>query len=110
MLSWWLLSKEGKALTPTDPLLGMGVMAIYLIFLLTGKMKRIRLYRILMLIAVLLFGYSGIIKHVISLYPSPEIYYSWSSGIIAILINLFGLGLNLIAVWGMFRVENVQTS
>ena len=88
----------------------MGVMAIYLIFLLTGKMKRIRLYRILMLIAVLLFGYSGIIKHVISLYPSPEIYYSWSSGIIAILINLFGLGLNLIAVWGMFRVENVQTS
>ena len=81
-------------------------MAIYVISLLAGKMKRISLYRTLMLLAILVFGYSGIIKHMITLSQVPELYYSLGAGITAILINLFGLGLNLIAVLGMFKVED----
>ncbi|MEL6254316.1 MAG: hypothetical protein AAFR87_20075 [Bacteroidota bacterium] len=102
VISLYLLSQGNKALTPTEPLAGIVVMSIYGLFLLSGKMRQIRLYRVLMGLAVAIFIYSGIIKHMISLSQSPEVYFSIGSGVLAIAINLFGLILNLRAAMGRF--------
>lgn len=105
LFSWYLRSSNGVSLTPTAPLSGILAMSIYGLFLLSGKFQKINLYRILMLIAIIIFGYGGIIKHVLLLNQNPEIYYSTSAGIIAILINAFGLVLNVMAVFHMFSVK-----
>ncbi|MEM8890358.1 MAG: hypothetical protein AAGD28_20450 [Bacteroidota bacterium] len=102
VISLYLISEGSQALTPTEPLAGIVVMSIYGLFLLSGKMRQIRLYRILMGLAVGIFIYSGIIKHMISLYQSPELYFSIGSGVLAIAINLFGLILNARAAMGKF--------
>lgn len=102
LISWYIISKNGKPLTPTEPVVGMVVMGIYGLFLLAGKTKRIVLYRGLMLLAVLILGYGGILKHIITLQQSPELYASISIGLLAILINTFGLGLNILAALGRF--------
>ena len=102
VISAYLLSQGMKALTPTEPLAGIVVMSIYGLFLLSGKMRQIRLYRVLMGLAVMIFIYSGIIKHMISLTQNPELYFSLASGLIAIAINLFGLILNIRAAMGKF--------
>ncbi|MEM8901178.1 MAG: hypothetical protein AAGC85_23915, partial [Bacteroidota bacterium] len=64
---------------------------------------KLTLYRVLMGLAILVFGYGGVIKHIMLLAQSPEMYHSVMSGVIAILINLFGLGLNLMAALGRFK-------
>lgn len=102
LFSWWMLSTGEMGLTPTDPLMGIAVLLTYGLFLIPGKMRKIRLYRILMGLAVLVFGYGGVIKHIALMTQSPEMYHSVMAGVIAILINLFGLGLNLMAALGRF--------
>ncbi|MEM6526630.1 MAG: hypothetical protein AAF693_22750, partial [Bacteroidota bacterium] len=84
LISWWLVSDSGKGLTPTDPKGGIIAMLVYAAFLIPGKMNRLTLYRGLMLLAVLIFGYSGIIKHILTLAQSPEVYYSLAVGVLAI--------------------------
>ena len=103
LISWWMLSQGETGLTPTDPLIGIGVMLTYGLFLIPGKMGKLKLYRIIMGLAVSVFGYGGVIKHIILLTQSPEMYYSVIAGVIAILINLFGLVLNLMAALGKFK-------
>ncbi|MEM9723580.1 MAG: hypothetical protein AAGA10_30215 [Bacteroidota bacterium] len=105
IVSWGLLLSSGKALTPTDPKLGVWVMILYALFLLAGKMKRILLFRILMFLAVLVFGYSGVIKHMLTLSHSPELYRTVGAGVLAIGINLFGVGLNGYAALGLFKAK-----
>lgn len=102
LISAYLLSQGMKALTPTEPLAGIAVMSIYGLFLLSGKMGQIRLYRVLMGLALVIFLYSGIIKHMVSLSQNPELYFSIGSGVSAIAINLFGLILNARAAMGKF--------
>ncbi|MEM7510845.1 MAG: hypothetical protein AAF388_07930 [Bacteroidota bacterium] len=103
LISWGILFQGEIGLTPTDPLIGIGVMLTYALFLIPGRMGKLRLYRVLIGLSVLVFGYGGVINHIILLAQSPEMYYSVMSGVIAILINLFGLGLNLMAVFGRFK-------
>lgn len=102
LISSYMLSQGMKALTPTEPLAGIMVMSLYGLFLISGKMNQIRLYRILMGLALVIFIYGGIIKHIISLAQNPELYYSTTSGLLAIGINIFGWVLNLIAALGKF--------
>ncbi len=104
VISCFYLFQNGETLTPTSPILGIIVMSIYGVFLLAGQMKRITLYRTLMFLAVVAFGYSGIIKHFITLNDSPELYYSIMIGIVAILINSFGVVLNITAALGRFKI------
>ncbi|MEM6768918.1 MAG: hypothetical protein AAF655_28535, partial [Bacteroidota bacterium] len=103
LVSMWVGANGGQGLTPTDPLVGIMVMLIYGLFLISGKKKKVTLYRILMGLAVLVFGYGGIIKHIILLSSSPELYNSLASGLSAVLINFFGLGLNTLAALGKFH-------
>lgn len=103
VVSWGILSETGKPLTPTLPLSGMMVMAVYGLFLLSGQFGKINLYRVLMLMAILILGYGGIINHFKLLNQSPELYHSLWGGVIAILINAFGLILNSLAASGKFE-------
>ena len=103
VVSWMVLAKAGKALTPTAPVSGLVVMAIYGFFLLAGHFKKVSVYRSLMVVAILALGYGGIFSHIRLLSQSPDLYQSLWVGILAILINAFGLVLNGLAALGRFK-------
>ncbi|MEM7800124.1 MAG: aminopeptidase P family N-terminal domain-containing protein, partial [Chloroflexota bacterium] len=65
-----------------------------------GFAGRLGLYRILMLFAVLVFGWGGVITHLANYAAIATLYHSTVAWGIAILINLFGLGLNILAASG----------
>ncbi|MFK7936724.1 MAG: hypothetical protein AB8G22_24635 [Saprospiraceae bacterium] len=102
VISSGLIQYGGKGLTSTPPIIGTLTMFVYGCFLVSGILRKLNVYRSLMLIAILAFGYGGIIKHFILLNQSPELYASLTSGIIAISINIFGLFLNVYAALGKF--------
>ena len=104
-ISWILIENSYQSLTPTIPVQGVIAMAIYGVFLLTGYFAKIRPYRFLMLFAMIIFGYGGIIRHFFIMYQSPELYSSFFSGLTGVAINLFGLVLNILAAFGKFNVE-----
>lgn len=107
-LSWIVLLQSGKPLTPTAPVSGLVVMAIYGLFLLAGHFEKISLYRMLMLVALLIFGYGGIFSHIGLLNQAPELYHSIGVGMLAILINVFGLILNGLAALGRFKLTGIN--
>jgi hypothetical protein len=57
-------------------------------------------------LAIILLGYGGILNHLNFIRDTPELYYSLAAGLIGVSINIFGLGLNIIAALGKFKVEN----
>lgn len=103
-VSFYLISQGEQALTPNDPLFGTIGMTIYACFLITGFFKKITFYRVLMVLAIILLGYGGVLNHLNFIRHTPELYYSVTAGIIGISINIFGLGLNVIAALGKFKV------
>ncbi len=102
-VSYYMIIKNYGALTPTDPLKGVLAMFIYVLFLTTGYFKKIIWYKVLMTISVLIFGYNGIITHLVTINQEPDLYYSLCTMLIAVGINLFGVGLNLVAVFKTFK-------
>lgn len=103
LVSYYLILENHTALTPTQPLMGLLAMLVYACFLLAGVYKKIVWYRVLMTVSILIFGYSGIIKHVITFSQEPDLYYSFYAVLLAVGINLFGFLLNLIAVFKKFK-------
>ena len=104
VVSYWFLTQHGKALTSTEPISGLVAMSIYGLMLLPGKIRELNVYRILMVIAILIFGYGGIVNHFI-LYPqSPELYHSLPIAIFGMSINIFGLIWNIYAALGKYKV------
>jgi hypothetical protein len=99
------MSIGGEQLTPTDPYGGLIAMSIFALFLLAGYFKWLKTYQLLMLIAILLLGYGGVVKNIFALISTPELYYSMGVGIFGMLINLYGLVLNIIAALGKFVVD-----
>ncbi|MBN1572253.1 MAG: hypothetical protein JW984_03535 [Deltaproteobacteria bacterium] len=90
-------------LSATEPVAGAVSMAVYGLFLIPGALRWLKTYRVLMLIALLVFGYGGVVKHILNLISDPSLYSSiWAWGA-AVGINLFGLILNFIAVGGWFK-------
>lgn len=75
--------------------------ALYGLFLSAGLMKNLTLYRVLMVAAVFLLGYGGVITHLINI-GHMELYQSVWTWAGAIGINAFGLALNLAAAFGWF--------
>lgn len=86
----------------TDAVVGVAAMSLYGLFLSTGLMKNLNLYRVLMGVSVLLFGYSGVMIHLLNL-GNQELYQSFWTWIAAPTINGFGLALNLAAACGWFK-------
>lgn len=91
----------------TDPITGAVSMAVYGLFLVPGALRWLKTYRVLMLVALLVFGYGGVVKHILNLISDPSLYSSiWAWGA-AVGINLFGVILNLIAAAGWFKNGDV---
>lgn len=106
VVSWLGIQNGHQALTPTVPHEGFIAMSIYGVFLLVGYFRKIGLYRILMLISILILGYGGVVKNIITLNQHPDLYTSIFIGIIGVAINLFGLILNCIAAFGLFNSKS----
>ena len=104
-VSFILIAQGGKALTPNDPLIGSVVMTIYATFLIPGFLKKITIYRILMVVAIVLLGYGGVINHLNFMQDSPELYHSVAAGVIGVSINIFGLILNVLAALNRFKLS-----
>ena len=78
---------------------------LYASFLIPGFLKKIPFFRILMVLAVLLLGYGGVLKHLQIIQETPELYSSLAAMIIGPGINVFGLVLNVLAALGKFRTN-----
>jgi len=103
-VSYYFISTGGQGLTPNEPIGGSIAMTIYASFLIPGFLKKIPVYRILMVAAVLLLGYGGVVNHFNFMRDTPELYHSVAAGVIGMSINIFGLVLNLLAASGKFEV------
>ena len=97
-----LAQRNGQqAWASTDAVQGVAVVAMYGLFLSTGLMRNLIPYRLLMAISVILFGYGGVIVHLLNA-NQLELYQSVWTWAAAIIINGFGLLLNLAAAAGWF--------
>ena len=92
-------------MTPNDPIFGSIGMTIYASFLIPGFLKKITFYRILMVLAIMLLGYGGVLNHLNFKRETPELYHSVAAGIIGVSINIFGLILNIIVALGKFKTS-----
>ncbi|MFA5065350.1 MAG: hypothetical protein WC566_07785 [Dehalococcoidia bacterium] len=102
-VSLFLISKGEPGLAPTQPVMGTISMITYALFLIPGFLRKITLYRILMIVAILVIGYGGVVTHIINIFTQPQLYSSFVSWALAVGINLFGLVLNIIAASGKFK-------
>ncbi len=102
LVSLIFLYSGGRALSETSPLLGAASLLLYGLFLLTGFAGKQKVYRVLMLAAFLVLGYGGVVSHILN-YSNLELYYSATAWLLAILINLYGAALNLVAFTGRYK-------
>ena len=107
LISLIMFYSGGKALSETSPLLGAVTLLIYGLFLLTGFAGKQKAYRVLMLVAFVVLGYGGVISHILN-YSNLELYYSATVWLVAILINLYGAVLNLIAFTGHYKTADAD--
>lgn len=98
-----LVIRNGEpAWASTDALFGVVSMSVYGLCLSTGLLKNLRLYRLLMGLLVILLGYGGVITHILN-FGKMELYHSILTWCGAIVINSYGLTLNIMAVLGKFK-------
>ena len=102
IVSWAVVKQGGVALTTTPPLIGMAAMFLFCLCLIAGYRRHMVAYRTLMGIAILALGVGGILVHLVNMSYRPEAYSSVIAWALAVLINVFGLLLNLIAANGKF--------
>lgn len=103
LVSVAFVATGGAPLTATDPIGGLIAMGLYASFLVPAYLGRIIFYRALMVLAIIIFGYGGVINHLMLMATEPELYTSMLAGLIGVLINVFGLCLNVIAALGLFK-------
>jgi len=102
----WSLYRVGQGLeglSSTDPTAGIVVMILYMSSLIPGRMGYHTVYRVLMVVAILLLGYGGVITHIKNLIHAPDLYLNTGTALLAIGINLFGLILNLLGASGKYK-------
>ncbi len=103
VLSLILTATGGSPLSATRPITGMLVMLVYGGCLAVGALRYVRIYRVLMALSILVFGYGGVIVHIMNFASGRTFLYSsivaWSA---AVAINVYGLVLNFIGALGLF--------
>lgn len=99
-----LVYSGGKPLSNTSSTIGIVALLIYGLFLIFGYLSKYKMYRLLMLISFIGFGYGGVISHVLN-FSNLDLYYSFLAWFLAIMINLMGASLNLIAFTGNFTAN-----
>lgn len=95
------LRNDEAVWSSTDPVMGVASMSLYILFICAGLMKKLTLYRVLMGAAVVLYGYGGVITHLLNI-GHLELYQSIWTWAGAIGVNAFGVVLNLLAAFGWF--------
>lgn len=107
VLSYWIVSHGGAQISTKPPVFGGLVMFAYGLLLLPGYLGKMTIYRALMGLSILIYGFGGIYKH-ISLYAATglEGYQSFISWLLAWTINVYGLVLNLIAAMGLYNKKD----
>lgn len=108
LLSYVLIASGRPGLTPVNPVVGSATLLIYVLMLLPGFYRKLTPYRILMGVCVIALGYGGVVGHVLNAFDKLSLYASPVAWALAVLINGFGLVLNLIAVAGWFKTETRQ--
>ena len=93
------LGNDQPAWASTDPVMGVVGMSLYGLFLSTGLMKNLTVYRVLMIVAIIVLGYSGVLTHLLN-FGHLELYQSVWTWAGAVGVNSFGLALNLLAAFG----------
>ena len=86
----------------TDAVFGVFGMSLYGLFLSSGLLKNLTLYRALMGLSVILYGYGGVLAHLLNI-GHLELYQSVWTWAGAIGVNSFGLVLNLVAALGWYK-------
>ena len=76
-------------------------MSLVGLFVAAGLLENLALYRVVMVVAVVLAGYGGVVAHLVSI-GHLELYQSVWTWAGAIGVNSFGLALNLMAAFGWF--------
>ena len=103
-VSYWSISQGKPALSAADPVTSGILLSIYCVFLLAGVLKAHTLYRVLMGISVVGFGYGGVIYNILNyLQNGLEGYSSFTAWIIAIAINTYRLIFNFLAAIGKYE-------
>jgi len=105
VVSYYQVSSGGQQLSSTDPLTGGLVMFCYGLFLIPGFLRSVKIYRVLMIIAIIGIGYGGVVKHILNYFNDLTLYSSTVAWAFALGINLFGLILNVMAAAGLYRIE-----
>lgn len=109
IVSYLIVSGGGQALSATVPLVGGAYMLGYFLALTPGFFKKVVPYRILMGAAVLIFGYGGVVVHILNAASRhTDLYSSMTAFVLAVAINVFGLVWNIWAVSGKFTVDGVE--
>jgi len=103
VLSCMAVASGGKAFSATAPLTGGLSLALYGLCLVPGFLGRTGIYRVLMGVSIIVFGYGGIVKHLLNYPGGLDAYSSMTAYVLAIGINVYGLVLNAIAVSGRFE-------
>ncbi len=104
IMSYVSISKGEAPLSPADPLISGSFLLLYGLFLVTAMFKMDLLYRILMAISVLGFGYGGVIFNILNYIQNGiEGYSSFMAWFIAVAINSYGLVFNLLAMMGKYK-------
>ena len=104
-----LALRDGDAAwAPTDAVFGVAGMTIYLLSVATAMLEQKIVYRILMAIAVVLMGYSGVLKHLLN-FGDLHLYQSVWTWLSAIMVNSSGAVLALIGACGLYQPSVYQS-
>ena len=102
IISYIIVMSGGQQLSTTEPLSGGIAMMMYGLFLISAYKGQFRLYRMLMFFAILIFGWGGIGIHLVNYTHDPSLYASLFAWILAVGINVYGILLSGLALFGRF--------
>lgn len=106
IVSYFVVISGGQQLSTTSPFRGAPAMLMYGLFMIAAYKNRFKLYRFLMFLSILIYGWGGIGIHIMKYSKDPSLYASFTAWVLAVGINVFGLALSLIAVSGRYLVND----
>ncbi len=108
IVSYYLLMSGGRPLSSNSPIIGGLAMFAYGFCLISAQKGFYKIYRLLMVLFLVIFGYAGLAKHFVIYAQQPEAYASFSAWLIAIVNNLFGFLLNFVAAANRFESNSTK--
>jgi hypothetical protein len=109
LLSAYQLQVTGQALSAAPALPAISLFVVYCSSLWLPRLGMIKGYRLVMLVAIVVFGGMGVIGNILRYLGSGlEQYSTLLAFIIAVAINGYGTVLNIIAALGLFKNPSLE--